>query len=119
YTLPYCSSSCTSIYSPIVFIYRYRVSPYLHSFPTRRSSDLGMKRRLMIARALMHEPRLLILDEPTAGVDIELRREMWAFLKELNESGTTIILTTHYLEEAEMLCRHIGIIQSGELIENT
>lgn len=70
----------------------------------------GMKRRLMIARALMHEPRLLILDEPTAGVDIELRREMWAFLKELNESGTTIILTTHYLEEAEMLCRNIGII---------
>ena len=79
----------------------------------------GMKRRLMIARALMHEPRLLILDEPTAGVDIELRREMWVFLKELNESGTTIILTTHYLEEAEMLCRNIGIIQSGDLIENT
>ncbi|TWW14063.1 ABC transporter ATP-binding protein [Dellaglioa algida] len=79
----------------------------------------GMKRRLMIARALMHEPRLLILDEPTAGVDIELRREMWAFLTDLNESGTTIILTTHYLEEAETLCRHIGIIQSGELIENT
>lgn len=79
----------------------------------------GMKRRLMIARALMHEPRLLILDEPTAGVDIELRREMWEFLRELNENGTTIILTTHYLEEAEMLCRSIGIIQSGELIENT
>ncbi|MGM0172992.1 ABC transporter ATP-binding protein [Enterococcus devriesei] len=79
----------------------------------------GMKRRLMIARALMHEPRLLILDEPTAGVDIELRREMWEFLRELNANGTTIILTTHYLEEAEMLCRHIGIIQSGELIENT
>lgn len=79
----------------------------------------GMKRRLMIARALMHEPRLLILDEPTAGVDIELRREMWDFLRELNEKGTTIILTTHYLEEAEMLCRNIGIIQSGELIENT
>ncbi|MEG0627980.1 MAG: ATP-binding cassette domain-containing protein [Enterococcus sp.] len=79
----------------------------------------GMKRRLMIARALMHEPRLLILDEPTAGVDIELRREMWTFLRELNANGTTIILTTHYLEEAEMLCRHIGIIQSGELIENT
>lgn len=79
----------------------------------------GMKRRLMIARALMHEPRLLILDEPTAGVDIELRREMWAFLQELNEQGTTIILTTHYLEEAEMLCRNIGIIQTGELIENT
>lgn len=79
----------------------------------------GMKRRLMIARALMHEPRLLILDEPTAGVDIELRREMWQFLRELNNNGTTIILTTHYLEEAEMLCRHIGIIQTGELIENT
>ncbi|GKV66156.1 MULTISPECIES: ABC transporter ATP-binding protein [unclassified Sporosarcina] len=79
----------------------------------------GMKRRLMISRALMHEPRLLILDEPTAGVDIELRREMWTFLKELNENGTTIILTTHYLEEAEMLCRNIGIIQKGQLIENT
>ena len=79
----------------------------------------GMKRRLMIARALMHEPRLLILDEPTAGVDIELRREMWDFLRQLNASGTTIILTTHYLEEAEMLCRNIGIIQSGRLIENT
>ena len=79
----------------------------------------GMKRRLMIARALMHEPRLLILDEPTAGVDIELRREMWDFLRNLNAQGTTIILTTHYLEEAEMLCRNIGIIQSGELIENT
>ena len=79
----------------------------------------GMKRRLMIARALMHEPKLLILDEPTAGVDIELRREMWAFLQELNAQGTTIILTTHYLEEAEMLCRNIGIIQSGELIDNT
>lgn len=79
----------------------------------------GMKRRLMIARALMHEPKLLILDEPTAGVDIELRREMWDFLRNLNNSGTTIILTTHYLEEAEMLCRNIGIIQSGELIENT
>nr|WP_315527921.1 ABC transporter ATP-binding protein [Carnobacterium maltaromaticum] len=86
--------------------------------PARMLSG-GMKRRLMIARALMHEPRLLILDEPTAGVDIELRREMWTFLRELNENGTTIILTTHYLEEAEMLCRNIGIIQSGELIENT
>ncbi|MFD1929714.1 ABC transporter ATP-binding protein [Sporosarcina siberiensis] len=79
----------------------------------------GMKRRLMISRALMHEPRLLILDEPTAGVDIELRREMWLFLKELNANGTTIILTTHYLEEAETLCRNIGIIQKGELIEDT
>lgn len=79
----------------------------------------GMKRRLMIARALMHEPKLLILDEPTAGVDIELRRSMWGFLRTLNAGGTTIILTTHYLEEAEMLCRNIGIIQNGELVENT
>jgi ABC-2 type transport system ATP-binding protein len=86
-----------------------------------RSSSLsgGMKRRLMIARALMHEPKLLILDEPTAGVDIELRRSMWTFLQEINRQGVTIILTTHYLEEAEMLCRNIGIIQRGELIENT
>ena len=79
----------------------------------------GMKRRLMIARAMMHEPKLLILDEPTAGVDIELRRSMWDFLTEMNEKGTSIILTTHYLEEAEMLCRNIGIIQHGELVENT
>ena len=76
----------------------------------------GMKRRLMIARALMHEPRLLILDEPTAGVDIELRREMWVFLKELNESGTTIILTTHYLEEAETLCSRVGMMKQGEIV---
>ena len=79
----------------------------------------GMKRRLMIARALIHQPRLLILDEPTAGVDIEVRRSMWKFLNELNESGTTIILTTHYLEEAESMCRNIGIIKEGELVENT
>lgn len=79
----------------------------------------GMKRRLMIARALVHEPRLLILDEPTAGVDIELRRSMWDFLTEINEKGTTIILTTHYLEEAEQLCRNIAIIDNGEIIENT
>ncbi|QIW16192.1 ABC transporter [Pasteurellaceae bacterium RH1A] len=79
----------------------------------------GMKRRVMIARALMHNPRLLILDEPTAGVDIELRRSLWDFLRELNQQGTTIILTTHYLEEAENLCRHIGIIQNGKLVENT
>ena len=79
----------------------------------------GMKRRLMIARALMHEPKLLILDEPTAGVDIDVRRSMWEFLAQLNASGTTIILTTHYLEEAEMLCRNIGIIQSGQVIEDT
>ena len=79
----------------------------------------GMKRRLMIARALVHEPRLLILDEPTAGVDIELRRSMWDFLQKINESGTTIILTTHYLEEAENLCRNIAIIDDGKIIENT
>ena len=79
----------------------------------------GMKRRLMIARALVHRPRLLILDEPTAGVDIEIRRSMWRFLRELNRTGTTIILTTHYLEEAESLCRNIGIIDEGELIEST
>ncbi len=79
----------------------------------------GMKRRLMIARALIHEPRLLILDEPTAGVDIELRRSMWEFLKEINEQGTTIILTTHYLEEAESLCRNIAIIDQGRIVENT
>jgi len=79
----------------------------------------GMKRRLMIARALVHQPRLLILDEPTAGVDIEIRRSMWDFLSQLNRAGTTIILTTHYLEEAESLCRNIGIIDQGQLIENT
>lgn len=79
----------------------------------------GMKRRLMIARALVHEPRLLILDEPTAGVDIEIRRSMWSFLKEINTQGTTIILTTHYLEEAENLCKHIAIINDGVTIENT
>ncbi|WIO73231.1 ABC transporter ATP-binding protein [Porticoccaceae bacterium LTM1] len=79
----------------------------------------GMKRRLMIARAMIHEPRLLILDEPTAGVDIELRRSMWEFLRELNASGTTIILTTHYLEEAESLCRNIAIIDHGKIVQNT
>ena len=84
-----------------------------------RNLSGGMKRRLMIARALMHEPKLLILDEPTAGVDIELRRSMWEFLREINQQGVTIILTTHYLEEAEMLCRNIGIINRGVLIENT
>ena len=79
----------------------------------------GMKRRLMIARALVHEPRLLILDEPTAGVDIELRRSMWEFLQQINAAGTTIILTTHYLEEAESLCRNVAIIDQGQIVENT
>ena len=77
----------------------------------------GMKRRLMIARALMHEPRLLVLDEPTAGVDIEIRRSMWEFLNDINAHGTTIILTTHYLEEAESLCRNIAIIDNGHIVE--
>ena len=84
-----------------------------------RTLSGGFKRRLMIAKALIHEPKLLILDEPTAGVDIELRREMWDFLKEINANGTTIILTTHYLEEAEQLCKNIAIIDHGELIENS
>ncbi|MGY8772601.1 MAG: ABC transporter ATP-binding protein [Gammaproteobacteria bacterium] len=84
-----------------------------------RTLSGGYKRRLMIAKALIHDPKLLILDEPTAGVDIELRREMWDFLKEINANGTTIILTTHYLEEAEQLCRNIAIIDHGELVENT
>ena len=86
--------------------------------PSRTLSG-GMKRRLMIARALVHEPKLLILDEPTAGVDIEIRRSMWEFLREINGQGTTIILTTHYLEEAENLCRNIAIIDHGEIMENT
>jgi len=84
---------------------------------TARSLSGGMKRRLMIARALMHEPRLLILDEPTAGVDIEIRRSMWEFLRGINAEGTTIILTTHYLEEAENLCRNVAIIEGGNIIE--
>lgn len=86
-----------------------------------RSRELsgGMKRRLMIARALVHEPRLLILDEPTAGVDIELRRSMWEFLRKINQEGTTIILTTHYLEEAESLCRNVAIIDKGRIVRNT
>ena len=79
----------------------------------------GMKRRLMIARALIHKPKVLILDEPTAGVDIEIRRSMWEFMQELNNQGTTIILTTHYLEEAEQLCRNIAIIDEGEIIKST
>ncbi len=99
---------------------------YLHQlglwekrFDIGRTLSGGMKRRLMIARSLVHHPKLLILDEPTAGVDIELRRQMWDFLKEMNKSGVTIILTTHYLEEAEQLCRNVAIIDKGNLIANT
>ena len=104
---------------------RERVEKYLRALriwdrrdDIARSLSGGMKRRLMIARALVHEPRLLILDEPTAGVDIEIRRSMWEYLQEINASGTTIILTTHYLEEAESLCRHIAIIDDGRIIED-
>jgi len=86
-------------------------------FDMARELSGGMKRRLMIARALVHEPKLLILDEPTAGVDIEIRRTMWTFLREINQQGTTIILTTHYLEEAESLCRNMAIIDQGEIVE--
>ena len=104
---------------------RQRVEKYLRELrlwdrrhDTARSLSGGMKRRLMIARALVHEPRLLILDEPTAGVDIEIRRSMWEYLQDINRAGTTIILTTHYLEEAESLCRNIGIIDDGRIIED-
>ena len=89
-----------------------------HDKPSRMLSG-GMKRRLMIARAMVNEPKLLILDEPTAGVDIEIRRSMWDFIREINENGTTVILTTHYLEEAEELCRNIAIIDHGEIVQNT
>ncbi len=89
------------------------------AFSMSRTLSGGMKRRLLIARAMVHEPRLLILDEPTAGVDIEIRRSMWQFIEEINRAGTTVILTTHYLEEAENLCRNIAIIDHGEIVENT
>jgi ABC-2 type transport system ATP-binding protein len=89
------------------------------AFEISRTLSGGMKRRLMIARAMMNEPKLLILDEPTAGVDIEIRRQMWKFIQGINEAGTTVILTTHYLEEAEQLCRNIAIIDHGRIIENT
>ncbi len=109
-----------------VDIARQRAEKYLRqlqlwdkAFVTSRSLSGGMKRRLMIARAMVNEPRLLILDEPTAGVDIEIRRSMWEFIKQINDSGTTVILTTHYLEEAEQLCRNIAIIDHGTIIQNT
>jgi len=89
------------------------------AFKPSRTMSGGMKRRLMIARAMVHEPPLLILDEPTAGVDIEIRRSMWEFIEQINRSGTTVILTTHYLEEAENLCRNIAIIDHGDIVENT
>ena len=99
--------------------YLHRLGLWHKRLGMARELSGGMKRRLMIARALVHEPKLLILDEPTAGVDIEIRRSMWDFLREINAGGTTIILTTHYLEEAESMCRNVAIIDEGELIENT
>jgi len=103
-----------------------RAEEVLHKLGLWEKKDLqsrtlsgGLKRRLMIAKSLIHQPRLLILDEPTAGVDIELRRGMWDFIRELNKNGTTVILTTHYLEEAEQLCKNIAIIDKGQIVENT
>lgn len=99
--------------------YLKRLGLWDKAFQPARFLSGGLKRRLMIARGIIHEPKLLILDEPTAGVDIELRRGIWAFLQEINEKGITIILTTHYLEEAETLCRELAIINQGQIIENT
>ena len=99
--------------------YLTRLDLWHKRFVPSRALSGGMKRKLMIARALIHRPKLLILDEPTAGVDVETRRQMWDFMKELNEHGTTIILTTHYLEEAEKLCKNVAIINKGIIIENT
>ncbi|OAB62945.1 ABC transporter [Leptolyngbya valderiana BDU 20041] len=99
--------------------YLNKLSLWDKAFNMSRSLSGGMKRRLLIARAMIHQPRLLILDEPTAGVDIEIRRAMWKFIEEINQAGTTVILTTHYLEEAENLCRNIAIIDQGEIVENT
>lgn len=99
--------------------YLKKLSLWDKAFGPSRQLSGGMKRRLLIARAMVHEPRLLILDEPTAGVDIEIRRSMWRFISEINAAGTTVILTTHYLEEAEQLCRNIAIIDHGHIIEDT
>ncbi len=99
--------------------YLKKLSLWDKAFKPSRTLSGGMKRRLLIARSMVHQPHLLILDEPTAGVDIEIRRSMWRFIKEINEAGTTVILTTHYLEEAEQLCRNIAIIDHGQIIENT
>ena len=108
-----------SIAKPKVETMLRRLGLWDKRYDQARTLSGGYKRRLMIAKALIHEPKLLILDEPTAGVDIELRREMWDFLKEINANGTTIILTTHYLEEAEQLCKNIGIIDHGEIVVDT
>lgn len=99
--------------------YLRQLSLWDKAFSVSRTLSGGMKRRLMIARAMVHEPRLLILDEPTAGVDIEIRRSMWQFVAQINKAGTTVVLTTHYLEEAEQLCRNIAIVDKGSIVENT
>jgi ABC-2 type transport system ATP-binding protein len=104
---------------PKVDYYLHKLGLFKKRKVTARELSGGMKRRLMIARALVHEPKMLILDEPTAGVDIEIRRDMWHFLQEINEQGVTVILTTHYLEEAEHLCRQLAIINHGQIIANT
>jgi ABC-2 type transport system ATP-binding protein len=104
---------------PQVDYYLHKLGLFKKRKTTARELSGGMKRRLMIARALVHEPKMLILDEPTAGVDIEIRRDMWRFLQDLNVQGVTIILTTHYLEEAEHLCRQLAIINHGKIIANT
>ncbi|QOC22527.1 ABC transporter ATP-binding protein [Wenzhouxiangella sp. AB-CW3] len=99
--------------------YLRKLSLWDKAFGPSRQLSGGMKRRLLIARSMVHQPRLLILDEPTAGVDIEIRRSMWRFISEINQAGTTVILTTHYLEEAEQLCRNVAIIDHGQIVENT
>lgn len=113
YGIPYAKAKSRAEY------YLKRLGLWEKAYDPARTLSGGLKRRLMIARGLIHDPRVLILDEPTAGVDIELRRTLWAFLQEINANGVTIILTTHYLEEAESLCKQVAIINHGELIENT
>ncbi len=113
YGIPYAKAFSRAEY------YLKRLGLWDKAYDAARTLSGGLKRRLMIARGLIHDPKVLILDEPTAGVDIELRRTLWAFLQEINAKGVTIILTTHYLEEAESLCKQVAIINHGELIENT
>jgi ABC-2 type transport system ATP-binding protein len=113
YGIPYAKALSRAEY------YLKRLGLWEKAFDAARTLSGGLKRRLLIARGLIHDPKVLILDEPTAGVDIELRRTLWAFLQEINDNGVTIILTTHYLEEAESLCKQVAIINHGELIENT
>ena len=124
--VPFLLSSRIKSHIPLLSSISTPAEEVLHKLGLWEKKDLqsrtlsgGLKRRLMIAKSLIHQPRLLILDEPTAGVDIELRRGMWDFIRELNKNGTTVILTTHYLEEAEQLCKNIAIIDKGQIVENT